>query len=406
MNHHAIAPQVLLVVGESSHMRLFPKAKLGVIGKGTNHVDSSSSLPPTASTGTMSSSDSDFEDLFRDRDEKSRAAGLAVMKQMHRFDSSSSLQDNGFLPFVELTWSELNVDDLLGSGAFSSVYRVRILPQTKEASHNGMCQHCDVAPTFRDSMCHRKFVVKFLDEKIWQKDIKYISQAAADLAQEAKLLSRLNHENIIQLHGTSAGCPSASFVMDQRGFFLVLGLLSETLSRRLQRWRSSGHRRVMHRLQIAATGIVKGMEYLHSNNIVFRDLKPNNVGWCETTGDIKIFDFGLAVELPKGAKLKSTVGTPRYMGHEILSGQGYDFSCDVYSFGILLWQVCSLQRGPFPGMSRNEIWALVASGQRPSLKHVCCQKRVKKLIKDCWNHTPESRPTFKTILQRLEKVLR
>ena len=331
MNHHAIAPQALLVIGASSRMRL-PKVKLGDIGKGSKYVDSSSSsLPATVSTDAMSSSEDESEEIHCHRDdEKSRAAGLAVMKQMHRFDSSSSLQDNGFLPFVELTWNELNVDDLLGSGGFSSVYSARILPRAKD-------HHCNVVPTFRDSMCHRTFAVKLLDKKIWQKDIKYISQAAADLALEAKLLSRLNHENIIQLHGTSAGCPSASF-LDQRGYFLVLGLLSETLSRRLQRWRSSGHKCVIRRLQIAAIGIVKGMEYLHSNHIVFRDLKPQNVGWCETTGKIKIFDFGLAVELPKGAKLKSTVGTPRYMSPEIPSGQGYDFSCDVYSFGILLWQ--------------------------------------------------------------------
>lgn len=409
--NHPIAPEVLRTVGESSRIAglkvkagnlgrrtkckvELPKVKVDNLGKRTKCIDSSSSLPGTISTAGQSSSDE--SERGQRNDKLSRAAGFAIMKQMNHFDSSTRLEDNGFRPFVELAWKDLKVESQLGSGGFSSVYCASIVPEERQDSQQR-------SPMIRDAMNHRKFAVKLLDKKVWNKDLNYVCQAAADLALEAKMLSRLNHENIIQLYGTSA---VISF-MDQRGYFLVLGLLSETLARRLQRWRASGHKRVAHRLRSAAIGIARGMEYLHKNNVVFRDLKPNNVGWCQESGKIQIFDFGLSVELHKGERLKSTVGTPRYMAPEVALGTGYDSSCDVHSFGIVLWQICSLQKGPFPGKKREEIWELVAiKGQRPPLDSVYCPERIKKLMEDCWDENPQVRPTFKVIRKRLEKVLR
>lgn len=149
------------------------------------------------------------------------------------------------------------------------------------------------------------------------------------------------------------------------------------------------------------------MEYLHKNNIVLRDLKPNNVGWCETTGKLKIFDLGLAKEIRHGEKLTSVVGTPRYMGVEMITGEGYGFSCVVHAFGIVLWQLTSLQRGPFPRKTKGEVWELVAKeGKRPPLDSICCPKKISQLMEECWDASPQERPTFKAIRKRLVKVLR
>lgn len=151
------------------------------------------------------------------------------------------------------------------------------------------------------------------------------------------MLSRLNHENVITLHGIAGGCPSTSFDGDNGGFFLVLGLVDDTLHHRLERWRASKHKRLTHRLKTEVS-IVNGMEYLHKNDIVFRDLKPQNVGYDQATGKVKLLDFGLALELNEKSISKSAVGTPRYMAPEVALGEAYDFGCDVYPFGIVLWQ--------------------------------------------------------------------
>ena len=103
--------------------------------------------------------------------------------------------------------------------------------------------------------------------------------AAADLAMETTLLSRFNHENIIKLHGVKSGNMIAS--LKEGSFFLVLDLLVETLETRINRWQMTKNRSIFQsnankeakafkRIRDVALGIAKGMEYLHSMNIIFR----------------------------------------------------------------------------------------------------------------------------------------
>ncbi len=103
--------------------------------------------------------------------------------------------------------------------------------------------------------------------------------AAADLAMETTVLSSLDHENIIKLHGVKSGNMIAS--LKEGSFFLVLDLLVETLDTRINRWQMKQNRSIFQsnankeaktfkRIRDVALGIAKGMEYLHSMNIMFR----------------------------------------------------------------------------------------------------------------------------------------
>jgi len=98
---------------------------------------------------------------------------------------------------------------------------------------------------------------------------------------------------------------------------------------------------------LIAYDLASAMRYMHSLNVLYRDLKPENIGF-DVRGDVKIFDLGLAKELnPKLAdadglyRLTGNTGSLRYMAPEIAKNQPYNFAVDVYSFGIIFWQVCT-----------------------------------------------------------------
>ncbi|XP_075056160.1 rhodopsin kinase GRK1 [Mixophyes fleayi] len=92
--------------------------------------------------------------------------------------------------------------------------------------------------------------------------------------------------------------------------------------------------------------IICGMEHLHQNRIIYRDLKPENV-LLDNDGNVRISDLGLAVQLKeKKNKTKGYAGTPGFMAPELLNGEEYDFSVDYFSLGVTLYEMIAA-RGPF-----------------------------------------------------------
>jgi serine/threonine protein kinase len=86
-------------------------------------------------------------------------------------------------------------------------------------------------------------------------------------------------------------------------------------------------------------GVCDALKYLHKNNIIYRDLKPANVGF-DDSGVVKMFDFGLARHMDDCER--AIAGSLRYMAPETMLGEGSDAKSDVYSFGILLYEVVTL----------------------------------------------------------------
>merc|ERR1711879_833816 len=92
--------------------------------------------------------------------------------------------------------------------------------------------------------------------------------------------------------------------------------------------------------------VAAAMQYMHCNSVMYRDLKPENIGF-DIRGDVKIFDFGLARDLPHQKKddgtynLTPSTGTRWYMAPEVVKGHSYNLAADVYSFGVILYEVVS-----------------------------------------------------------------
>mmetsp|Transcript_35978 Transcript_35978/g.35585 ORF Transcript_35978/g.35585 Transcript_35978/m.35585 type:complete len:215 (-) Transcript_35978:155-799(-) len=114
-----------------------------------------------------------------------------------------------------------------------------------------------------------------------------------------------------------------------------------------------------------AAQIVMTLHYLHSQGILYRDLKPENL-LLDHTGYLKFIDFGLSKKLPKErncfGKTKTACGTPDYMAPEVLDRTGYGLEADWWSFGIILYE---MQVGvpPFTGSSQMEIFENIKYGE-------------------------------------------
>lgn len=306
------------------------------------------------------------------------------------------------------------------------------------------------------------YALKHLHPQVTIKQREFTA-SAIDLVLEAKILGCLDHPNIIKLFGVTKG--SVSTVFQTKGYFLLLDRLHGTLEDKMKVWHqkekllekdstersnsfsvSSGNPRqnsgvrgsrrsadsnmlaadalaadalaavfdaacntsslrtkmVEERLSTVAVDVCQGMEYLHRHKIIFRDLKPSNVGFT-LEGTAKIFDFGLAREvLDDGRRMTGNTGSLRYMAPEVNRREHYDESADVYSFGIMLWEMCTLKKA-FKGMTQEEHCDMViVKGFRPKSSAVPGSSELKDLIRACWEADASRRPTFTEILRSFE----
>ncbi len=128
-------------------------------------------------------------------------------------------------------------------------------------------------------------------------------------------------------------------------------------------------------------------------------------------GTLKIFDFGLSTVVPNSSpclddtyELSGETGSLRYMAPEVARKTPYNHKADVYSFGIILWELFTCQV-PFAKMNRQEFFnKVVRGGQRPEISKKCPHDLV-KIIRDCWDVDPQKRPTFQAIVLKLADML-
>ncbi|KAH0795363.1 TKL family protein kinase [Histomonas meleagridis] len=152
-------------------------------------------------------------------------------------------------------------------------------------------------------------------------------------------------------------------------------------------------------LTIVAYDIARGMNFLHKHQIIHRDLKSLNV-LLDDKGRAKICDFGSSKKFGKTEIMTVNVGTPYWMAPELLSGhQNYDTKVDVYSYGIVLWEIL-FHKTPYNGCDHLEvIHSVLDNDARPSFPGIWFPEELEDLINSCWERDPRNRPTFSTILK-------
>ncbi|KAF4532664.1 hypothetical protein B566_EDAN002899 [Ephemera danica] len=220
-------------------------------------------------------------------------------------------------------------------------------------------------------------------ERVAVKRLKDGSEAAQKFLAEASLMTSMRHENLVQMLG---------LVMNNKHICLVTEYMSK--GSLVDYLRSRGRQHVTKKDQINfAYGTSAGMEYLESRKVVHRDLAARNVLISEE-GIAKVADFGLAREenyTLEGGKLPIKWTAP-----EALKQGKFSNKSDMWSFGILLWEIYSFGRVPYPRIPLADVVKHVEKGYKMEAPEGC-PPEVYEIMKQAWDLQPEKRPTFKEV---------
>ncbi|KAF7650754.1 hypothetical protein LDENG_00121000 [Lucifuga dentata] len=153
--------------------------------------------------------------------------------------------------------------------------------------------------------------------------------------------------------------------------------------------------------------VAKGMEYITSKNCIHRDLAARNI--LLTHGRVaKICDFGLARDITTDASyvLRGNARLPvKWMSPESIFDCVYTFESDVWSYGILLWEIFSLGNSPYPGMQvGSAFYRMIQQGHRMSRPEFA-PTEIYEMMLSCWNQDPFKRPSFRKLVENTELLL-
>jgi serine/threonine protein kinase len=211
-----------------------------------------------------------------------------------------------------------------------------------------------------------------------------VSSVAGDLLNEARAAAKLDHDNIVTV-----------FQVGQHRdlHYLVMQLLSgQSLAELLRR---NGPLSVTKSLEISRQ-LAQALAAAHRQNILHRDIKPDNI-WLEASTDrVKILDFGLAqfaVAEPDSTDHRLLAGTPNYMAPERIRGEPGDHRADLYSTGIVLYEMLSGTR-PFQATDTTQILVRGASWEPRALDDLTCEldPAISQLVDDLLEKDPNRRP--------------
>jgi TolB-like protein/tetratricopeptide (TPR) repeat protein len=229
--------------------------------------------------------------------------------------------------------------------------------------------------------------------KVLPSDTVHDAERLARFRREARTVAALNHPNVVTLHDVEEWEGRPVLVMERVG--------GRTLSRLLE---SEGGRLPLERLVEIAEPVAAALAAAHERGIVHRDLKPANV-MVSDDGRVKVLDFGLAQVRPAPTAAEASeaatetrvpddrvAGTVPYMAPEQLQGRAVDGRADVFSLGVMLYEMAAGSR-PFRGDSVAEVMAGILREAPPDLAAVSptLPPRLVRLIGRCLEKDPRRR---------------
>ncbi|XP_039572239.1 fibroblast growth factor receptor 1 isoform X3 [Pyrgilauda ruficollis] len=249
-----------------------------------------------------------------------------------------------------------------------------------------------------------KVAVKMLKSDATEKDL-------SDLISEMEMMKMIGkHKNIINLLGACT--------QDGPLYVIVEYASKGNLREYLQARRPPGMEYCYNPTRVpeeqlsfkdlvsCAYQVARGMEYLASKKCIHRDLAARNVLVTEDNV-MKIADFGLARDIHHIDYYKKTTNgrlPVKWMAPEALFDRIYTHQSDVWSFGVLLWEIFTLGGSPYPGVPVEELFKLLKEGHRMD-KPSNCTNELYMMMRDCWHAVPSQRPTFKQLVEDLDRIV-
>ncbi|XP_053548622.1 fibroblast growth factor receptor 2 isoform X2 [Bombina bombina] len=290
-------------------------------------------------------------------------------------------------PKWEFSRDKLTLGKRLGEGCFGQVVMAEALGIDKDRPKESVT-----------------VAVKMLKDDATEKDL-------SDLVSEMEMMKMIGkHKNIINLLGacTQEGC---LYVIVE---YAAKGNLREFLRVRRpieMEYSYEGNRvpeeQMTFKDLVSCTyQLARGMEYLASQKCIHRDLAARNVLVTESNV-MKIADFGLARDVNNIDYYKKTTNgrlPVKWMAPEALFDRVYTHQSDVWSFGVLMWEIFTLGGSPYPGIPVEELFKLLKEGHRMD-KPANCTNELYLMMRDCWHAVPSQRPTFKQLVEDLDRIL-
>jgi len=212
-----------------------------------------------------------------------------------------------------------------------------------------------------------------------------------DFLKEAQIMKKLRHPKLIQLY--------AVCTLEEPIYIITELMKNGSLLEYLQ---GKGRTLKLPQLIDMSAQIASGMAYLESQNYIHRDLAARNVLVGENN-IVKIADFGLA-RLIKEDEYEARVGARfpiKWTAPEAANYSKFSIKSDVWSFGILLTELVTYGRIPYPGMTNAEVLHQVEHGYRMQAPQGC-PPQLYDIMLECWHKDPMKRPTFETLQWQLE----
>ncbi|XP_063245722.1 mitogen-activated protein kinase kinase kinase 7 isoform X4 [Prinia subflava] len=274
--------------------------------------------------------------------------------------SAEMIETSPVLNFEEIDYKEIEVEEVVGRGAFGVVCKAKWRAK-------------DVAIKQIESESERKaFIV------------------------ELRQLSRVNHPNIVKLYGACLN--PVCLVMEYAEGGSLYNVLhgAEPLP----------HYTAAHAMSWCLQ-CSQGVAYLHSMKpkaLIHRDLKPPNLLLVAGGTVLKICDFGTACDIQ--THMTNNKGSAAWMAPEVFEGSNYSEKCDVFSWGIILWEVIT-RRKPFDeigGPAFRIMWAVHNGTRPPLIKNL--PKPIESLMTRCWSKDPSQRPSMEEIVKIMTHLMR